>query len=56
MLKIKLQRIGRRNDPHFRVVVAEHTTGVKSNKFVEKVGTYNPKTKETNLSAERITY
>jgi len=56
MLKIRLQRIGRRNEPHYRVLVAEHTTGVKSNKFVEKVGTYNPKTKETQLNTERIKY
>ncbi len=56
MLKIRLQRIGRRNDPHFRVLVAEHTAGPKSNKFVEKVGTLNPKTKELQLNAERIKY
>ncbi len=56
MLKIRLQRIGRRNEPHYRAVVAEHTVGPKSNKFVEKVGTYNPKTKETQLNAERIKY
>jgi len=56
MLKIRLQRIGRRNEPHYRVVVAEHTTGVKSNKFVEKVGTFNPKTKETQLNEDRIKY
>ncbi len=56
MLKIRLQRIGRRNDPHFRMLVAEHTMGPKSNKFVEKVGTYNPKTKDTQLNTERIKY
>ena len=56
MLKIRLQRIGRRNDPHFRVLVAESTAGPKSNKFIEKVGTVNPKTKETQLNAERIKY
>jgi len=56
MLKIRLQRIGRRNDPHFRVLVAEHTEGPKSNKFVEKVGTVNPKTKDIQLNEERIKY
>jgi len=56
MLRIRLQRIGRRNDPSFRVVVAEHTCGPKSGKFVERVGSRNPKTKETNLNAERIKY
>jgi small subunit ribosomal protein S16 len=38
------------------VLVAEHTAGPKSNKFVEKVGTYNPKTKDTQLNADRIKY
>ena len=56
MLKIRLQRIGRRNDPHYRMLVAEHTAGPKSNNFVEKVGTVNPKTKEIQLKADRITY
>jgi small subunit ribosomal protein S16 len=37
-------------------VVAEHTVGPKSNKFVERVGTVNPKTKETQLNNERIAY
>ena len=56
MLKIRLQRIGRRNDPHYRILVAEHTAGPKSNNFVEKVGTVNPKTKEIQLKTDRITY
>ena len=38
------------------MLVAEHTAGPKSNKFVEKVGTLNPKTKELQLNAERIKY
>lgn len=56
MLKIRLQRTGRRNQPHFRVVVCEHTSGPKSGKVVEQVGFRNPKTKEQKLDAERITY
>ncbi len=56
MLKIRLQRAGRRNDPTFRVVVTEHTHGPKSQKHADRVGFYNPKTKEKELDAERITY
>ncbi|MBL4644493.1 MAG: 30S ribosomal protein S16 [Candidatus Pacebacteria bacterium] len=56
MLKIRLQRIGRKNDPSFRVVVTEHTRGPKSEKHVDRVGFYNPKTKEQKLDAERITH
>jgi small subunit ribosomal protein S16 len=56
MLKIRMQRIGRINSPAYRIVVAEHTVGPKSGKIVEKVGTYNPKSKERNLNTERIAY
>lgn len=56
MLKIRLQRIGRTNDPSFRVVVTEHTNGPKSGRGVEKLGSYNPKTKVRALNAERIQY
>tara|TARA_B100000745_G_scaffold300564_1_gene255356 strand:- start:41556 stop:41963 length:408 start_codon:yes stop_codon:yes gene_type:complete len=54
MLKIRLQRTGRKNDPSYRVVVTEHTRGPKSEKHVDRVGFYNPKTKEQNLSEEKI--
>ena len=54
MLKIRLQRIGRTNDPAFRIVVLEHTESTKSGSFIEKLGTYNPKTKQNTLNAERV--
>ncbi|MDO8562087.1 MAG: 30S ribosomal protein S16 [bacterium] len=56
MLKIRLQRIGRKNMPAFRIIVAEHTRGPKTGNIVEKLGTYNPKTKERTFEAERIKY
>ena len=54
MLKIRLQRIGRKNMPAFRIIVAEHTRGPRTGNIVEKVGTYNPKTKEKQFNADRI--
>ncbi len=54
MLKIRLQRTGRKNDPSFRVVVTEHTSSPKAGKNVAQVGSYHPKTKETILDAEAI--
>jgi small subunit ribosomal protein S16 len=56
MLKIRLQRVGRINSPSYRVIVAEHTRGPKTGNFVELVGSYNPKTKERSLKADRIKY
>ena len=43
MLKIRLQRTGRKNDPHFRLIVTESTLKPKTSQFAEIVGTYNVK-------------
>ena len=56
MLKIRMQRSGRINQPSFRIVVTEHTSSPKAGKYVERVGFYNPATKERTLSDERIKY
>ena len=56
MLVIRLQRTGRNKDPHFRVVVCEHTIGPKAGKYLEKLGSYSPKTKERVLDTERVAY
>ena len=60
MLKIRLQRIGRRNDPAFRVVLTDSKNSTKSGRFLEILGTYNPKVKEkkdkTNFNTEKIKY
>lgn len=55
MLMIKFQRVGRRNDPAFRVVVTEKRSKPKSGEL-EILGSYHPKTKETILKNERILY
>jgi small subunit ribosomal protein S16 len=56
MLKIRLQRIGRKNDPSFRAVLTDSKNSTKSGKFLEIVGTYNPKEGKTNFKTERILY
>jgi small subunit ribosomal protein S16 len=56
MLKIRLQRIGRRNDPSFRAVLTDSKNSTKSGKFLEILGTYNPKAGEKVLDADRIKY
>lgn len=56
MLKIRLQRTGRTNNPSYRVVVTEHTNGPKSGRAKEVLGSYNPKSKERILDADRIKY
>ncbi len=54
MLMIRFQRIGRKNDPAFRIAVLEKTAGPKAGKYVDLVGTYNPKTKTSTLKPELI--
>lgn len=54
MLKIRMQRIGKINQPSFRIVVVEHTASPTAGSFVDKVGTYNPKTKERTLDEVKI--
>ncbi|MFH1608599.1 MAG: 30S ribosomal protein S16 [Patescibacteria group bacterium] len=56
MLKIRLQRIGRKNDPAFRAVLTDSKNSTKSGKFLEIVGTYNPKAGEANFKTDRIKY
>lgn len=54
MLKIRLQRIGRKNDPAFRVVLTDARNSTKSGKFLEILGNYNPKAGQTNFETEKI--
>src|SRR3989344_4631206 len=56
MLKIRMQRTGRINMPTYRIVVIEHTRSPKAGNFLEKLCSYNPKTKERILNTERIKY
>lgn len=53
MLMIRLQRIGRKNDPLFRVVVVDSHQGPKSGKYVDLIGSYNPKMDTISLDGER---
>ena len=56
MLKIRLQRIGRINDPAFRAVLTDSKNSTKSGKFLEILGTYNPKMGEKKFDAEKVKY
>jgi small subunit ribosomal protein S16 len=56
MLKIRLQRIGRKNDPAFRTVLTDSKNSTKSGRFLEILGTYNPKAGEKKLNVDRIKY
>ncbi len=50
---MRLQRVGRRNDPSYRIVVTNKRTGPKSDKHVDRLGSYNPKLKNFQLDVEK---
>ena len=54
MLKIRLQRTGRRNNPSYRVVVIESAAAAKKGKPVEVLGVYDTVRKTTTLRNDRI--
>jgi small subunit ribosomal protein S16 len=55
MLVIRLSRVGRKNDPSFRVVLQEKHRA-PSAKAIEYLGSYNAKLKQKSLKADRIKY
>ena len=54
MLTVRLQRVGRKNDPSFRVVVVDSHRGPQSGQYLEMLGSYNARQKTVNLNKERI--
>ena len=53
MLMMRLQRVGRKNDPSFRIVVTDKRTGVKSDKHIDRLGSYNPKMNHVQIDGEK---
>ncbi len=56
MLKIRLQRIGGKNDPAFRLVLTDSKNSTKSGKFKEILGSYGIKIDAVAFKADRIKY
>jgi small subunit ribosomal protein S16 len=49
---IRLARVGARKQPHYRIVVIEKDRA-RNGRFVEIVGTYNPRTNPGSLELKR---
>lgn len=56
MLTIRLFRVGKKNQPSFKIVVTDKKNPPKSGRFTEEVGFYNSRTKEKGFKPERIKY
>jgi small subunit ribosomal protein S16 len=53
MLMMRLKRVGRKNNPSYRIVVVDKRTSVKSNKTVDLLGSYDPKAGRITINGER---
>ncbi len=53
MLMMRLKRVGRKNNPSYRIVVVDKRTSVKSNKTVDLLGSYEPKLGRISINGER---
>ena len=50
-VKIRLKRVGAKNKPAFRVVVAD-SRSPRDGKFIEELGTYLPRKKTDNVTLD----
>ena len=57
MLKIRLQRVGRKHEPSFRLVLTDSKNSTKSGKYLEILGNYDARRGEkSEFKAERISH
>lgn len=54
MITIRLTRVGKKNDPSFRVIVVDSKKKPKTGNYLEMVGSYDPKVDRVELKGERI--
>ncbi|MGL4759762.1 MAG: 30S ribosomal protein S16 [Patescibacteria group bacterium] len=55
MLIIRLYPTGRKHQIQYRLVLANKKRSV-SKEYIENLGTFNPRTKETKINSDRIKY
>jgi small subunit ribosomal protein S16 len=56
-VKIRMKRVGAKNSPYFRIVVAD-SRSPRDGKFIEEIGSYQPLKKDENfiLKLDRAQY
>ena len=50
-VKIRMKRVGAKNQPVFRIVVADGRSP-RDGKFIEEIGTYQPRKKNDNIKLD----
>lgn len=56
MLVIRLFRIGKKNQPSFKIVVTDKENPPRGGRFVEEIGFYNALSKQHSIKKERAEY
>ncbi len=56
MLKLRLQRVGKKHDPSFKVVLTDSRNGPQSGKFLEVVGHYDARRGDPVINLSRVKY
>ena len=54
MLKIRLQRVGRKHEPSFRLVLTDSKNSTKSGRFNEVLGNYDPRKLTEVIKTDRV--
>ncbi|MGA2541924.1 MAG: 30S ribosomal protein S16 [Verrucomicrobiota bacterium] len=50
-VRIRMKRVGAKNAPYFRIVVAD-SRSPRDGKFIEEIGTYQPRKKGENVKVD----
>jgi small subunit ribosomal protein S16 len=56
MLKIRLQRVGRKHEPAFRLVLTDSQNSSKSGRAKETLGSYDPRKENDLIKTDRVKY
>lgn len=57
MLKIRLQRVGRKHEPTFRLVLTDSKNSTKSGRYLENLGSYDNRHGEAStFKTDRVSY
>jgi len=52
MVKIRLQRVGKKKEPFYHIVVAD-SKSPRDGKIIEQLGTYNPMTEPSTITLDK---
>lgn len=55
MVRIRLQRFGKKGKPFYRIVAA-NAKAPRDGAFIEILGTYDPKTSDIRIKGDRVKY